>query len=85
MEILKQPQYTPLPIERQIAIIFCGTRNLLRQVPINRIAEFEKEYLTYLDTHHQPVMEELRKGTLSDDGSKVLETVAKDIASHYAL
>ena len=83
VEILKQAQYRPMPVEKQIAIIFCGTRGLLINVPISSIKDFEVEYLLYLEENHQRVMKELLKGILTDESIKIMEVTAKNIAKKY--
>ncbi len=83
VEILKQGQYSPLTVEKQIAIIYLGTRNLLRDVPVNRVREFEGEYLALLDAQHKAVLDTLRKGVIDDSVTTVLEKVAKDLSSKY--
>ena len=83
VEILKQGQYSPLSVEKQIAIIFCGTRGLLMNVPVHRVKEFEEEFLDFLELKHKDLMGQLRKGILTDKEEKVLEKVAKEIASRY--
>ena len=83
VEILKQGQYSPLSVEKQIAIIFCGTRGLLVNVPVKRVREFEEEFLDLLELKHKDLLEELRKGVLKDKEEKVLEKVAREIASRY--
>lgn len=83
VEILKQGQYSPLSVEKQIAIIFCGTHGLLMNVPVNRVREFEEEFLDLLELKHKDLLEELRKGILKEKEEKVLEKVAREIASRY--
>jgi F-type H+-transporting ATPase subunit alpha len=83
VEILKQGQYSPLTVEKQIAIIYLGTRNLLREVPVNRVKEFESEYLAMLDAQHKGVLETLRKGVIDDSVTSVLEKVAKELSPKY--
>ena len=83
MEILKQGQYMPMPVEKQIAIIYCGTMGLLKDVPVTKVKEFEKEYLEYLDLKHKDILNDLRDGILIDDMTKVLEKVAMELASKY--
>ena len=83
VEILKQGQYSPLSVEKQIAIIFCGTRGLLMNVPVNRVREFEEEFLDLLELKHKDLLEELRKGIMKEKEEKVLEKVAREIASRY--
>jgi len=80
VEILKQPQYTPYKVEHQIAIIYAGTNNLLKNVPLNKVAEFEKEYIDYLENNHRTTLDELTKGVINDEITKVLEKAAIKIA-----
>jgi F-type H+-transporting ATPase subunit alpha len=83
VEILKQPQYSPVSVEKQIAIIYCGTKGLLQNVPINKIRDFEEEFLHFLELHHQNVLDALRAGTLTDEAIAVLEKTAKELSSKY--
>ena len=83
VEILKQPQYSPMTVEHQIAIIFCGTNNLLRDVPVKSIIDFETEYLHFLDTHHKDALNTLKEGKLTDEVIEVLKKAAADIAHKY--
>jgi len=83
VEILKQGQYAPVPVEKQIAIIYCGTLGLLKDVPINRVKEFEAEYLEYLDLKHRSVLDTLRGGTINSDVTSVLEKVASELVAKY--
>ncbi len=83
VEILKQGQYSPLSVEKQIAIIFCGTHGLLMNVPVERVREFEEEFLDLLELKHKDLLEELRKGILKEKEEKVLEEVAREVASRY--
>ena len=83
VEILKQGQYAPIPIEKQIAIINCGTMGLLKDVPINKVKSFENEFIEFLELKHQDTLNSLREGELNDDISKVLEKVASDLVIKY--
>ena len=83
VEILKQGQFAPVPIEKQIAIIFCGTMGLLKDVPINKVKSFEIEYIELLELKHRDTLDSLRDGTLNDDITKVLEKVAGDLVIKY--
>ena len=83
VEILKQGQYAPMPVEKQIAIIYCGTMGLLKDVPVNKVKEFESEYLEYLELKHQNILDKLREGVLTTEITDVLEKVTADIASKY--
>jgi F-type H+-transporting ATPase subunit alpha len=83
VEILKQGQYAPVPIEKQVAIIYCGTMGLLKEVPVNKVKNFESEFLEYLDLKHKDVLDNLRKGVLNSDITTVLEKVASDLVIKY--
>lgn len=83
VEILKQGQNDPFSVEDQIAIIFAGSKNLLRDVPVDQIKEFEKEYITFLNAKHRKVLDTLKSGKLTDEVTETLTAVAKDLASKY--
>jgi F-type H+-transporting ATPase subunit alpha len=83
VEILKQGQYSPVAVEKQVAIIYCGTKGLLRSVPVARVKEFEAEYLNQLELRHRSVLDSIRAGKIDDEITKVLETVAKELAAKY--
>ncbi|MCF6365422.1 MAG: F0F1 ATP synthase subunit alpha [Bacteroidales bacterium] len=83
VEILKQGQFEPYTVEAQTAILFAGTKGLLRDVPVEKVKDFENEYLDFLKTKHADVLEALSQGKYSDTEIKVLEEVAKSIASAY--
>ena len=70
VEILKQAQYSPLTVEKQVAIIFCGTRGLLRRVPINSIKDFETEYLHFLEVNNPDLLNNLKVGKLLEEDIK---------------
>jgi F-type H+-transporting ATPase subunit alpha len=84
VEILKQDLFSPLPVEKQIAIIYAGTKNLLRTVPVNKVREFEKDYLSVLDAQYKDVLNKLKQGVIDDSVTDVLEKVAKQIAEKYS-
>ena len=83
VEILKQSSNTPYKVEDQVAIIYVGSKNLLRQIPVERVREFEKEYLENLRTAHENVLLELKAGKINDEITAVLEKVAKEVAQNY--
>ena len=85
VEILKQGQYKPMPVEKQIAIIFCGTMGLLKDVPVDKVKSFENEYLEYLDLKHRDVLDNLRDGILNDSITKVLEKVTAELVAKYKI
>ena len=83
VEILKQPVNSPLPVEAQVAMIYTGTENLLKNVPVNKVREFQKEYIEFLRTKHADVMSALKAGKIDDTITGVLKQAAADIASKY--
>ena len=83
VEILKQGQYSPVPVENQIAIIYCGTMGLLKEIPVNKVKAFEVDFIEYLSLKHKEVLEDLRKGVINNDITKVLEKVAAEIVLKY--
>jgi len=83
VEILKQPQYAPLTVEQQIAIIFCGVNNLLRKVPVGSIILFQTEFLHHLGERYSDLMKALKAGKYTDEMIATLKTVAADIAAKY--
>jgi F-type H+-transporting ATPase subunit alpha len=84
VEILKQPQYTPFKVEEQIAIIYAGTKGLLRSVPVNKVKEFEADYLTVLRATYAATLTELKAGKFTDEITAVLDKVAREVSSKYA-
>jgi F-type H+-transporting ATPase subunit alpha len=83
VEILKQGQFSPVAVEKQVAIIYIGTKGLLRSVPVNKVREFEAEYLQQLELRHPGTLQALKAGKFDDTITGVLETVAKELASKY--
>jgi F-type H+-transporting ATPase subunit alpha len=83
VQILKQPQYAPVKVSDQVAIIYCGTKALLRDVPENKVKAFEQAYLEYMNTKHEDVMTELAQGALTDEIKSTLENAAKEVASQF--
>jgi F-type H+-transporting ATPase subunit alpha len=83
VEILKQNAASPLRVEQQIAIIYCGTRNLLREVPINKVREFEKEFLDVLERKNKNVLDGLKAGQYTDEITNTLEEVAKEVVKRF--
>ena len=79
VEILKQAQYAPMPVEKQVAIIYCGTKGLLNDIPVEKVAEFEIEFLEYLELKHKDTLAALAQGKLSDEITGVLEETAREI------
>jgi len=83
VEILKQGQYSPLRVEEQAAIIYCGTNGLLMNVPVDKVKEFENEYISFLHSKHQPLLDDLAAGKLTEEIKSTLERVASELSSKY--
>ena len=83
VEILKQGQFSPVAVEKQVAIIYAGVKGLFRSVPVNKVKQFEAEYLQQLEQRHPEVLKALKAGKFSDEQTDVLETVAKELAGKY--
>ena len=83
VEILKQRQYAPMPVEKQIAIIYCGTTGLLKDVPVTKVKEFEVEFLEYLDLKHRDVLDQLSEGILNNNITDILEKTALELVKKY--
>ena len=83
-QLLIQPQHSPMPVDEEIAVIYCGTQGLLRDVSSKHIAEFEKMFLEILRSRYQKeILEPLSKGILDENVSKLLEEVAGDVAQTF--
>lgn len=83
-KLLIQPQYTPMAVENQIAILYCGTKGLLKDIPLEKVSEFEQVFLESLKLKHQTdVLDVLKKGIINDEVKGILEEAAKEIASSF--
>lgn len=82
-QLLVQPQYSPMSVEKQIAILYCGTHGLLRQVPLDKVKAFESEFLRSMEMKHKDVLDTLKAGKIDDSIEEILKSVASDIASQY--
>jgi F-type H+-transporting ATPase subunit alpha len=83
VEILKQGQYAPSKIEHQIAIIYCGTKELLRDVPVEKVKEFEDDFIEIMELQHRPVLDSLKTGKLTDEIEETIRKVAADVAGKF--
>ncbi|AZI54544.1 F0F1 ATP synthase subunit alpha [Epilithonimonas vandammei] len=83
VELLKQPVNSPLPVESQVAMIYAGTENLLRNIPIRKVKEFQVEYVDFLRNKHPEVMSALKAGKIDDSITGTLKQVATELASKY--
>jgi F-type H+-transporting ATPase subunit alpha len=79
VELLKQNQYSPMSVEKQIAVIYCGTKGLLSEIPVEKIREFESEFLEYMELKEKKTLAALAQGKLSDDITGRIEEAAKEI------
>lgn len=85
VEILKQGLHAPISVEKQIAIIYCGTKGLLKEIPISRVKEFESEYLQYLEVKQPEVLKKLREGIITDEIASAIEKTAIDVVEKYKI
>jgi len=83
VEILKQGQNAPMPVEHQVAIIYLGTKGLINAVPVDKVKAFETEFLSYMANKHQDVLDSLRAGKLDDNISGALEKAAEELTARY--
>ncbi len=83
VEILKQAQNDPYTVEDQIAIIYAGSKNLLKDVPVNKVKEFESDYIEYLNAKHRDTLDTLKAGKLTDEVTDVLLAACKEISAKY--
>lgn len=84
VEVLKQGVNSPMSVEDQVVIIYCGTKNLLRRVPVEKVKEFEKELVSYMRAKHADVMEQLRLGKFTDELTNAIEAAAKELTAKYS-
>jgi F-type H+/Na+-transporting ATPase subunit alpha len=84
VEILKQKQYAPFKIEHQIAIIYCGVKELLRDVPVDKIGAFEIDFLELMEMQYRDVLDQLKAGALTEKETKAIEKVAAEVAERYS-
>ena len=83
VEILKQAQYSPMKVEHQVAIIACGTNGWLRDVPVNKVKNFEEEFIFHLESNEKELLNSLREGKLDDQIMDKLENISRDISRKY--
>ena len=84
VEILKQNENTPFTVEDQIAIIYAGSKNLLRDVPVAKVKEFERDYIELLNAQHRGMLDTLKSGKLTDEVIATLTSVAADLSAKYS-
>ena len=83
VEILKQPQYSPMPVEKQVAIIYLGTQGLIKDVPVNQVKAFEEHFLHEMEVKLPEVLSEFKKGNLPEDGLKKMVEMANTLIPQY--
>ena len=83
VEILKQAQNDPFKVEDQVAIIYAGAKNLLSDVPVEKVKEFERDFIEFLNAKHRNILDLLKKGKLTDEVTDTLTSVAKDLSAKY--
>lgn len=83
VEILKQGQYSPFTVEKQIAIIYCGVKGLLKEIPLDKVKEFEKEYLEFLELKHKKILETLKAGKITDEVEEILSASVKEVSERF--
>jgi F-type H+/Na+-transporting ATPase subunit alpha len=85
VEILKQPQFSPMPVEKQIVIIYCGTRGLLNRIPLEKIKNFEADFLSHLEATNRDLLEALKEGSWNDKITGQLERSAAEVIDRFAI
>jgi F-type H+-transporting ATPase subunit alpha len=85
VEILKQPQYQPMSIDKQVAIIYCGNKGLMSEVPEDKVKQFEKEFIEMLEMRYSGVLVKLGQGILDEEVSGILDQVAADVAQQFQI
>jgi F-type H+-transporting ATPase subunit alpha len=83
VEILKQDQYSPMPVEKQIAIIYCGTQGLLSEIPVDKVKAFETEFLEYMEMKHKDTLGALAQGKLSEEITGKILHAAKEVMEKF--
>lgn len=83
VEILKQGQYKPMKVEHMIAVIYCGTKELLRRVPTDKIRQFESEFIELMEMQYKEILERLKKGDLTDEMEQVIRKAAAEVAARF--
>ncbi len=83
VEILKQAQNDPFTVEDQVAIIYAGSKNLLKDVPVEKVKEFERDFIEFLNAKHRGVLDTLKSGKLTDEVTETLTAVCKDLSAKY--
>jgi proton translocating ATP synthase, F1 alpha subunit len=83
VEILKQGQYSPVTVDKQVAILYCGTQGLLRNVPTDKVKEFEHDFIQFMELKHKDVLNELGSGKYTQEAQDIMRKVAEEVAAKY--
>ncbi|MFT5910842.1 MAG: F-type H+-transporting ATPase subunit alpha, partial [Paraglaciecola sp.] len=83
VEVLKQPQFSPMAVEKQVAIIYLASKNLMRNVPVDKIRDFQEIFLLKLENMEAETLKTLKAGKLTDDAKATLERVAAELVPQY--
>jgi F-type H+-transporting ATPase subunit alpha len=83
VELLKQPQYRPMGVAQQVALIYCGVNGLLRDVPVEKVRDFENDYIENLELRHAAVLEQIAQGKFDDEVTTLLRGIADDLTLKY--
>jgi len=83
VEILKQSQNDPFKVEDQVSIIYLGSKDLLKSIPVEKVKDFEKKFLELLNLKHKKILNQIKQGKMSEEVTKTLEKVASDLAASY--
>jgi len=83
VEVLKQAQYSPVPVEKQVAIIYLGVKGLLKDVPVTSVREFEETFFTAMENQAKPELESLRKGKLTDEAIAAIVRIGAEVSSQF--
>jgi F-type H+/Na+-transporting ATPase subunit alpha len=85
VEVLKQNVNSPISVENQVAMIYAGTNNLMKEIPVNKVKTFLNEYTSFLNEKYSDMMQDLKKGKYSDEITDILASVAKELSVKYAV
>ncbi|PIF02766.1 MAG: hypothetical protein CR987_00985 [Draconibacterium sp.] len=81
--MLKQDQYSPIKVENQVAIIYCGTKGLLSKVPVDKVKEFEEDFIAMMEMQHRDVLDTIKSGKLTEEVENTIRKVAADLSEKY--
>src|SRR5688500_2246666 len=81
-EVLKQPQYSPVPVEQQVATVYASTKGLLDKVPVEKVKEFESDFLLVLKAQHRKVLDNFRTGKMEDQDVELIKKIAQEVAGN---